>query len=43
VAVLDGSTLYYLHTDQLGTLQLTTDSNQAVAWQASCKRNTSRH
>jgi hypothetical protein len=35
VAVLNGSTLYYLHTDRLGTPQLATDSNQAVAWLAS--------
>ena len=34
VAVLNGSTLYYLHTDHLGTPQLATDSNQNVAWQA---------
>ena len=35
VAVLNGSALYYLHTDHLGTPQLATDSNQAVQWQAS--------
>ena len=35
VAVLNGSTLYCLHTDRLGTPQLATDSNQTVAWQAS--------
>jgi len=35
VAVLNGSTLYYLHDDILGTPQLATDSNQAVAWQSS--------
>ncbi len=35
MAVLNGSTLYYLHTDHLGKPQLATDSNQAVAWQAS--------
>jgi RHS repeat-associated protein len=35
VAVLNGSTLYYLHTDRLGTPQLATDSNRAVAWLAS--------
>ena len=35
VAVLNGSTLYYLHDDRLGTPQLATDSNQAVTWQAS--------
>ena len=35
VAVLNGSTLHYLHDDMLGTPQLATDSNQAVQWQAS--------
>ena len=35
IAVLNGSTLYYLHDDMLGTPQLATDINQAVAWQAS--------
>jgi uncharacterized protein RhaS with RHS repeats len=35
VAVLNGSTLYYLHDDMLGTPQLATDGNQAVQWQAS--------
>jgi RHS repeat-associated protein len=35
VAVLNGSTLYYLHTDHLGTPQLATDSNQVIQWQAS--------
>ena len=35
VAVLNGSTLYYLHDDMLGTPQLATDGNQALAWQAS--------
>ena len=35
VAVLNGSTLYYLHDDMLGTPQLATDSNHAVQWQAS--------
>ena len=35
IAVLNGSTLYYLHDDMLGTPQLATDSNQAVQWQAS--------
>ena len=35
VAVLNGSTLYYLHDDMLGTPQLATDSSQAVQWQAS--------
>jgi len=34
VAVLNGSTLYYLHTDHLGTPQSATDSNQNIAWQA---------
>jgi len=32
VAVLNGSTLYYLHTDHLGTPRLATDSTQATAW-----------
>lgn len=35
VAVLNGSTLYCLHDDMLGTPQLATDSNQTVQWQAS--------
>jgi RHS repeat-associated protein len=35
VAVFNGSTLYSLHTDRLGTPQLATGSNQAVTWQAS--------
>jgi len=35
VAVLNGSTLYFLHDDMLGTPQLATDSNQTVQWQAS--------
>ncbi len=35
VAVLNGSTLYYLHDDMLGTPQVATDGNQAVQWQAS--------
>lgn len=35
VAVLNGSTPYYLHDDMLGTPQLATDSSQALAWQAS--------
>ena len=35
VAVLNGSTLYYLHDDMLGTPQLATDSSQNIAWQAS--------
>ena len=34
-AVLNGSTLYYLHDDMLGTPQLATDNSQVVAWQAS--------
>ena len=34
VAVLNGSTLYYLHDDTLGTPQSATDSNQNIAWQA---------
>jgi RHS repeat-associated protein len=35
IAVLNGSTLYYLHDDRLGTPQVATDGNQAVQWQAS--------
>jgi RHS repeat-associated protein len=35
VAVLNGSTLYYLHDDMLGTPQLATDRNQNIQWQAS--------
>ena len=35
VAVLNGSTLYYLHDDRLGTPQLATDSTQNIQWQAS--------
>jgi uncharacterized protein RhaS with RHS repeats len=35
VAVLNGSTLYYLHDDMLGTPQLATDSGQNMQWQAS--------
>jgi RHS repeat-associated protein len=35
VAVMNGSTLYYLNDDMLGAPQLATDSNQTVAWQAS--------
>lgn len=35
VAVLNGSTLYYLHDDMLGIPQLATDSSQNVQWQAS--------
>jgi RHS repeat-associated protein len=35
VALQNGSTLYYLHDDRLGTPQMATDSNQAVQWQAS--------
>ncbi len=34
VTELNGSTLYYLHDDMLGTTQPATDSNQAVQWQA---------
>lgn len=34
VAVLNGSTLYYLHDDMLGTPQLATDGGQNTAWQA---------
>jgi RHS repeat-associated protein len=32
VAVLNGSALYYLHDDHLGTPQLATNSSQAKAW-----------
>lgn len=35
IAVLNGSTPYYLHDDNLGTPQMATDSSQAVQWQAS--------
>ena len=35
VAVLNGSTLYYLHDDRLGTPQVATDSEQNTQWQAS--------
>jgi len=35
VAVLNGSTLYFLHDDMLGTPQLATDSAQNIAWLAS--------
>lgn len=35
VAVLNGSTLYYLHDDRLGTPELATDSSQNTQWQAS--------
>ncbi|MFZ0734722.1 MAG: RHS domain-containing protein [Candidatus Sulfotelmatobacter sp.] len=35
VAVLNGSTLYYLHDDRLGTPQVATDSSQNTQWQAS--------
>jgi RHS repeat-associated protein len=35
IAVLNGSTFYFLHDDMLGTPQLATDINQAVQWQAS--------
>jgi len=34
VAVLNGLTLYYLHTDHLRTPESATDSNQNIAWQA---------
>ena len=34
VAVLNGSSLYYLHDDMLGTPQSATDSSQNIAWQA---------
>ncbi len=35
VAVYNGSTLYFLHDDRLGTPQLATDSAQNTQWQAS--------
>lgn len=35
VAVLNGSALYLLHDDRLGTPQLETDSGQNTQWQAS--------
>jgi RHS repeat-associated protein len=35
IAVFNGSTLYYLHDDRLGTPQLATDSEQNIQWQAS--------
>ena len=35
VAVLNGSTLYFLHDDMLGTPQLASDSEQNTQWQAS--------
>ena len=35
VAVLNGSTLYYLHDDRLGTPQVATDSSQNTQWQTS--------
>ncbi len=35
IAVLNGSTLYYLHTDYLGTLQMATDISANIQWQAS--------
>ncbi|MFZ0747377.1 MAG: RHS repeat-associated core domain-containing protein, partial [Terracidiphilus sp.] len=35
VAVLNGSTLYYLHDDMLGTPQVASDSSQNIQWQAS--------
>jgi RHS repeat-associated protein len=35
VAVLNGSALYDLHTDRLGTPQFATDSTQNIQWQAS--------
>ena len=35
VAVLNGSTLYFLHDDRLGTPQVASDSSQNIAWQAS--------
>jgi RHS repeat-associated protein len=35
VAVLNGSTIYFLHDDRLRTPQLATDSSQNIQWQAS--------
>ncbi len=35
LVVLNGSTLYFLHDDRLGTPQLATDSSQNTQWQAS--------
>ncbi len=35
VAVLNGSTLYYLHDDMLGTLHVASDSSQNIQRQAS--------
>ena len=35
VAVLNGSTLYFLHDDRLGTPQLASDNEQNTQWQAS--------
>jgi uncharacterized protein RhaS with RHS repeats len=35
IAVLNGSTLYYLHDDMLGTPQLATDAGQNIQWKAS--------
>jgi uncharacterized protein RhaS with RHS repeats len=35
VAVLNGSMLYFLHDDRLGTPQLATDNEQNTQWQAS--------
>jgi RHS repeat-associated protein len=35
VAVLNGSTLYFLHDDHLGTPQVASDNSQNIQWQAS--------
>jgi RHS repeat-associated protein len=35
VAVLNGSTFYYLHDDRLGTPQVASDSSQNTQWEAS--------
>lgn len=35
IAALNDSTLYYLHSDRLGTPQVATDSNRTLVWQAS--------
>ena len=34
IAVLNGSTIYYLHTDRLGSPQIATDSSQNIVWKA---------
>lgn len=37
LAMVQGSDLYYSHTDHLGTVQLLTDTNGAVAWSGDYK------